>query len=160
MNKKELTLRTINDNDFSIMEKWLNKEHILKYYLDPSEWLDEIKERDGMFNFLIHFIVIYQDKPIGFCQYYKCTEDDSEWDGEGTYSIDYFIGEDDFLGKGFGKAAVSLLVDKIFSLDDSTKIIVEPDEGNTASERTLLSNDFTRNEKNGKYYKMKDNITV
>lgn len=155
-----LLLRPIEDSDIIKMERWLNKDRIRMWYDDPSDWLEEIRERNGAFSFLKHFIIVYQGKEIVFCQYYKCPDGDSEWDGDGSYSIDYLIGEDDFLHKGFGKAAVSLLIAKVFSHYDAIQIIVSPDEGNTASKRTLLSNGFIFNKEKGKYYLQRDDYEI
>jgi hypothetical protein len=42
-------------------------------------------------------------KPIGFCQYYLCAQADEDdyniFPKDGTYSIDYLIGEIEYLGK-------------------------------------------------------------
>ncbi|MGO5051019.1 GNAT family N-acetyltransferase [Lachnospiraceae bacterium LCP25S3_G4] len=61
---------------------------------------------------------------------------------EGTYGIDYFIGEESCLGKGLGKHMIALLVDKIFSFPDALKVTADIDKNNRASEKTLLSCGF------------------
>jgi len=74
-----LVLRPVKDSDMKQLEIWLNKEHVLKWYHEANEWLDEIKERNGSFSFLSHFIVLKDDKPIGFGQYYDCFDAQEEW---------------------------------------------------------------------------------
>jgi len=156
---ESLELRRIQDSDISIMRRWLYKDYIIKWYEDPEAWIKEIAERDNEFKFIKHFIVLYEEKPIGFCQYYTCLDAEEEWYGEipleGTYSIDYLIGEEEYLGKGFGKAIIGLLVQKIFLLDDAKRIIVLPEQDNKPSINSLLANGFYFDEKNRLYIKTK-----
>lgn len=145
-----LTLRPILDSDLQLLESWLNKEYILKWYHDADEWLSEIKQRHGDFSFLHHFIVLKEDKPIGFCQYYDCFDAQEEWydvDERNTmFSMDYLIGEEEYLQKGLGKEIVKMLVNKIRGNLPNVKIVVQPDNDNTASCKSLLSNKFIYNE--------------
>ena len=51
-----LELRLLNDEDISLVEVWLNKEHVKKRYEIPhlgvsiNDWLHELKERMGNSN--------------------------------------------------------------------------------------------------------------
>ena len=154
---KNLKLCTIEDNDIPLLEKWLNKDYVIKWYEEPDAWLYDVKERFNEFSFVSHFIVKLKDTPIGFCQYYTCSEAGEDWYGDisqdGTYSIDYLIGEEEYLGKGFGKSIVHLLIQKIFSLSSAKRIIVNPESDNKASCNTLLSNGFIFDQKNMLYLK-------
>jgi RimJ/RimL family protein N-acetyltransferase len=158
-NFPEVNLCPLTDDDIAIMKVWLNKDHIRKWYEEPESWLHEINERNREFSFIHHFIVKSQKMPFGFCQYYKCADSDEEvyrpFPKEGTYSIDYLIGEEDFLGKGFGKAVVNELVKVIFQLPDSKIIVVQPETENTKSCNTLKANGFLFDDKNQVYYKNK-----
>jgi RimJ/RimL family protein N-acetyltransferase len=155
-----LKLRMLNNGDLQLIENWLNKAHIKKWYEVPGlcsidDWLSEIKGRNDEFRFITHFIALWEERPIGFCQYYKCMDVEEDWYGDialcGTYSIDYLIGEETYLGKGIGKSIVALLVKEIFSLTDSERIIVQPDGENKASCNSLLSNGFIFDAKNNVY---------
>lgn len=155
-----LKLRLLDDTDLSLMEIWLNKEHIKKWYDIPpvctvDDWLSEIQNRNDESGFITHFIALWEETPVGFCQYYKCTDTEEDWYGQtqlsGAYSIDYLIGEEDYLGKGIGKSIIALLVKEIFSLADSERIIVQPDEKNKASCNSLISNGFVFDKKNNVY---------
>lgn len=142
----KLILRPIDDSDIKQVQLWLNKPHVLKWYHDADEWLYEIRERNRSFGFLHHFIVLIGDKPIGFGQYYDCFDAKEEWyivdKPNEFYSIDYFIGEEEYLRKGYGKEIVRLLVEKIQKESGSVKVIVQPEEENIASCKVLLSNGF------------------
>jgi len=155
-----LKIRLLNDNDVQLVESWLNKEYIKKWFEVPGlcsidDWLSEINGRNDRFKFLTHLIVLWGENPIGFCVYYKCADAGEDWYGDtplsGTYSIDYLIGEEEYLGKGIGKSIIALLIKEIFSLTDSERIIVQPDEENRASCNSLLSNNFSFDTKNNVY---------
>ena len=145
-----LELRLLNDNDITLVEGWLNKEHIKRWYEVPGDcsiddWVYEIENRHVEFQFLTHLIAIYDGRPIGFCQYYKCIDSDEGWGAlqlAGAYCIDYFIGEELYLGKGLGKGIITQLVDKIFTLPDAERVVADIGEGNKASEKALLSSGF------------------
>lgn len=148
-----LELRPLNDDDIALVENWLNKEHVKRWYEIPdqgvsiSDWVYELKERKGEFQWLTHLIVLWQGRPIGLCQYYKCEDSKDEDFGtmpiEGSYGIDYLIGEEACIGKGLGKEMITLLVRKVFSFPDARRITADIDKENKASEKTLLSCGFT-----------------
>lgn len=154
-----LKIRVFEDNDIILMKTWLNKEHVRKWYEDPNDWLTEIYGRFDKFSFVNHFIALYDNKPIGFCQYYTCADANETWYGDiplvESYSIDYLIGEENYLGKGLGKAIIDLLVKEVFSLNEAQRIIVLPEIENTASCKSLLANGFTFDEKNKLYLRTK-----
>ncbi|MEG0357560.1 MAG: GNAT family N-acetyltransferase [Christensenellaceae bacterium] len=97
----------------------------------------------------------YEGKPIGFCQYYDYKNGGESWHGdteiEGAYSIDYMIGETEFLRKGYGKLIINALIEKIKAHGNAIRIIVQPEQENKASCGTLLSCGFTYDEKNEIY---------
>ena len=147
-----LELRLLHDNDIPLIEIWLNKEHIKRWYEIPelgitiNDWISELKEYKGEFQWITYLIVLWQDRPIGLCLYYKCVDSSDEDFGTlpltGSYGIDYLIGEESYLGKGLGKGIVTLLVDKIFSLQGAQRITADIDKNNKASKKTLLSCGF------------------
>lgn len=142
----KLCLKPIEDSDIEMLSKWLNKDYILKWYNDADEWLNEVRKRKNAFSFLNHYVVYMQDIAIGFCQYYDCFDAQEEWYSieipNKVYSIDYLIGEEAYLGKGYGKTIVQSLVEKIIDEKSPDAIIVSPDAENTASCKALLANGF------------------
>ncbi|OQA13913.1 MAG: Aminoglycoside N(6')-acetyltransferase type 1 [Firmicutes bacterium ADurb.Bin356] len=146
-----LELRLLCDNDISLVEAWLNKEHVKRWYEIPhlnitiDDWMSEIKQRGGEYRWLTHLIAVLQGRPIGLCQYYKCVDSDEDFGTlllTGSYGIDYLIGEEAYLGKGLGKEMIALLVDKIFSFPDARRVTANIDKNNKASEKALLSCGF------------------
>ena len=157
-----LELRLLHDNDIPLIEIWLNKEHVKRWYEIPelgitiNDWISELKAYKGEFQWITYLIVLWQNRPIGLCLYYKCVDSSDEDFGTlpltGSYGIDYLIGEESYLGKGLGKGIVTLLVDKIFSLQDAQRITADIDKNNKASEKTLLSCGFKLLDTGGSRY--------
>lgn len=146
MENHHLYLKPIQDADLSILNTWLHKEYILKWYNYADEWMNEVRERYREYKFLNHYMVWADDMPVGFCQYYDCYDAQEEWyavDKPGRiFSIDYLIGEESFLGKGYGKSIVRKLIDIIREQGDAQAIVVQPDIENIPSCKALEANGF------------------
>lgn len=146
----KIALRPVVDGDLPLLEEWLRKERILKWYEDADEWLGEIEQRDGAFSFLHHFIALVDGAPIGFGQWYDCFDAQEEWYEVGTpgemFSLDYLVGEDEWLGKGYGKAIVTALVDAIRQRHPEAAVVAQPELENAASCRALTANGFVFDE--------------
>jgi len=151
----QLTLRPLFDNDITLMERWLYAPHVAKWYNDPDQWLNELRERRGEFSFLTHFIAEFEGVPFGFCQYYDCfyAQQHEVWndqrqvgDGQGEiFSIDYLIGEPDYLHRGFGKEMIARMLVMLRNAGAKT-VIAEPEKANAASNRSLEANGFIWND--------------
>lgn len=150
-----IILREFCDEDVPLFKKWLYLTHVAEWYHDPLDWIDEVEKRNSDYIWLHHFIVDVDGKPIGFCQYYEYCNSGEDWHGnaqiEGTYSIDYMIGDTSYLKKGHGKAIIKQLIEMIKSCENAKRIIVQPDPENKPSCNTLLSCGFYFDETNGIY---------
>lgn len=150
-----IQLRVFTDCDLELFKKWLYTPHVAAWYHEPLDWLEEIEKRNSEFIWIHHFIVEYKDMPIGFCQFYEYKNSGETWHGdvaiEGTYSIDYMIGEANYLGLGLGKQIIKCVIDKIKLYCNAKRIIVQPEPENKASCGILLSNGFTFDEINKIY---------
>lgn len=164
MKNKELTIRPVNDKDIDLLTLWLNKDYILKWYHDPDEWLTEINGRHDIYSWIHHFIVMEGSISIGFCQYYDCynAKDMEDWynvtQQSDTFSIDYLIGDEAYLGKGYGKAIVRILTKTIQQKEHARQIIVQPETDNHSSNHVLIANGYIYDESNGYYYKLLNTI--
>lgn len=148
-------LKKMENSDLSRFKSWLYTPHVAKWYHNPLDWLHEVEEQERDFSWIHHFIVMYEDLPIGFCQYYACKDSDEPWAGYtargGSYSIDYMIGEAAYLRQGLGKQIVAELIKKIKSHGDAKRIVVQPEPENIASCHLLLSCGFNLDREKGIY---------
>lgn len=144
----KVTFRSVENSDLPLLALWLSKDYILKWYHDASAWLDEITARHSSFSWIHHYIVMADDVAIGFCQYYDCFDAQSLEDWyhverrDEMFSIDYMIGDECYLGKGYGKQIVQLLTNMIKTIQSEAQIIVQPELENIASVHVLLANGY------------------
>ncbi|MEA5137206.1 MAG: GNAT family N-acetyltransferase [Candidatus Fimivivens sp.] len=157
MEKNKISLRPFQDTDVAMFTSWLHKDYILKWYQDPEDWLTEINGRHDEYAWIHHFIVMDNKISIGFCQYYDCynAKDLENWytvNRRGDMcSIDYLIGNEEYLGKGYGKEIVRVLTGHIKDTETTREIVVQPDQENNASKGVLLANGYVF-DKQKKYY--------
>lgn len=157
MEKPKISLRPFQDTDDAIFTSWLYKDYILKWYQNPEGWLIEINGRHDEYAWIHHFIVMDGEISIGFCQYYDCydAKDLEDWYAvtkrDDVCSIDYLIGNEEYLGKGCGKEIVRILTRHINDTGKAREIVVQPDEDNSASNGVLLANGYIY-DKQKRYY--------
>ncbi len=153
--ERTIVLRPFAEQDLPLFRRWLALPHVAKWYSEPEDWLYELKHRNDEFHWLHHFIVEFGDLSIGFCQFYPYRLSGETWHGdlppEGSYSIDYLIGETEYLKQGFGRQIVLRLIARIREQEDARRILVQPEPENTASCRTLTSSGFRFDPRNEVY---------
>ncbi len=156
-----LKLRLLEDEDLPLVKNWLHKTHVKRWYEIPAmgitidDWLSEINQRHDAFRWITYQVVTWQEQPIGLCQSYSCSDSDEDFGTlplEGAYGIDYLIGEDEFIGKGLGKALIALLVEQLFTFPDALLVTADIDAQNQASKKALLACGFTLWENTGSRY--------
>lgn len=146
----EFVLRTLFENDIALMKRWLEVKHVKPWYEHPEDWMHEINNRHSEFSFITHLIAEVEGVPIGFCQYYDMFygQEHEDWlkiDSPGMmFSIDYLIGEPEYLHKGLGQKMIAIMLDMLRDKGIKT-VVVRPDGENTKSNRALESNQFVWN---------------
>jgi RimJ/RimL family protein N-acetyltransferase len=131
----------LDKNDIDIIYKWLNekfvsewyckgenlhlKENVIKKYLPRTEPTSLTKS----------FIINIDNEKIGYIQTYRIidfpeynnyVQTDSHYAG-----IDLFIGEHDYINKGYGSLIISkFLKDKVFINEEIENCIIGPDPKN------------------------------
>ena len=141
--RNTLKLRQLNCNDISLISNWLTKPHVQEYFGEPNEWLTEIKDNINLD--WVKYFIVELDEPIGFAQYYETDKaPQGIWSNQPilTVGIDYLIGNENFLNKGYGSKLVDLLIEEIKSLNNYNFIIADPIEDNTKSINLLLKKGF------------------
>ena len=152
-----IQLRTMDKTDLPRYKSWMQAPHVTPWFTHPLAWIEEVEQQDGAFRWIHHFIAEHDAVPVGFCQYYACQDSDELWEGYtalgGSYSIDYLIGQPEFLRKGYCSQMVAALLQKISLHPDAKRVVVQPDTENTASQALLLSCGFKLDLKTGIYLK-------
>ncbi len=129
------TFMPLKNSDLELLCDWLEKPHVLEWWNDHLT-REEIKEKYGKRigdDVVCPYIAYLNNKPIGFIQYYYANKvGDGWWPNEvgGTVGIDQFIGEADFINRGYGTHMIEQFLVKLFSDPAIKKIITDPDKNN------------------------------
>lgn len=114
----DLNIRALCESDYPIMAKWLNDDLVLEYY-GPRLSLEQVRTkydpRVKGEHYVKSFIVEYQNKQIGYMQYYRIPKEQLKIYGyrlgeSSIYGIDQFIGDPGLWGKGLGTLMISGLL--------------------------------------------------
>lgn len=137
--------KKIKESDLLLLSKWLEEPHVKKWWpiLEKdellSEFLQRIRSKDTF-----GYIVSFNDKPIGYIQYYFV---DGKTDKTGLWlpkdilsksvvGTDQFIGDSNLTGRGYGTEFIKKFIDLVFQIEPNIKtIIVDPDPKNIAAIR-------------------------
>ena len=105
---ENIRVRTLIDDDFSLMLKWLTDERVLEFYggRDKKYTLETIKEHYSAKwkDEVLRVIIEYNNIPIGYGQIYKMYDELYEdynyvKSDEIVYGMDQFIGEPEYWSK-------------------------------------------------------------
>lgn len=141
----QITFRKLLHSDLPLMHTWLNKPHVHEWYdNDKENTIEAITARygpkiDGK-KPTNCYLVLYEGKAFGYIQTYIV----SDWPEFGNYvgydehtaSIDLFIGEQEFLGKGFGSVMIkTFLKTVVFANPTIRTCIIGPEPQNARAIR-------------------------
>jgi aminoglycoside 6'-N-acetyltransferase len=142
-------LREMHEADLHLVDGWLRRPHVARWYLDGSTHEQELEDcrKSIAGEQPTHLYVVENEgRPIGWCQWYRCDDypDHAVAVGAavGDVGIDYAIGEPTDVGIGRGTELVEALVSLVRAVDPSAGVIVDPDAANLASRRVLEKNGF------------------
>lgn len=139
-NNKDITFKKLQLNDLTLLHKWLNLPHVHEFYdKDKENTVEAVEKRyapkiKGEKPTDCYF-VLSENKPVGYIQKYFVNDwpelgDYLDYDDE-TVSIDLFIGDPDFMGKGFGSLMISeFLSQVVFEIPSVSTCMIGPEPGN------------------------------
>ena len=141
----DTNLKTLTDEDIGILYYWLCKKHVKQFFGDPQGWINEIKNNRIGSDWIFYFIMVVNNVPVGFVQYYETKRAPRGiWsdEPEGTVGIDYLIGETSYLYRGYGNDIVREIIGIIRQVKKYRFVIADPDIKNPASVSVLINNGF------------------
>lgn len=128
--KDLIEFRPMTKEDIPFYYKWAEASHVKRSWFtendSPKEKILEYLKSDS---FVKPFIISVDSKPIGYIQYYDVSEDKEFWGNEpkGTYGVDIFIGEVDYLGKGYVQEITQKGCKFMFeNVEGATRIVIDP----------------------------------
>ncbi len=135
-NRTDIKLRHTTIEDVNLLRFWDTKPHVIESNPnDDWEWETEHNRSPDWREWLI---AEADNRPIGFIQIIDPAREDSHYWGnvkDGLRAIDIWIGEEDYLGKGYGTKMMELAIDRCFADPEVPAVLVDPLTSNTASHR-------------------------
>jgi RimJ/RimL family protein N-acetyltransferase len=144
---KKFTFMPLRNSDLDLLCDWLEKPHLLEWWNDHLT-REEIKEKYGKRigdTIVCPHIAYLDNKPIGFIQYYHANKVGNGWwpdEIEGTVGIDQFIGEIDYINRGYGTKMICYFVQQLFQNPVIKKIITDVDPKNKRAIRCYEKSGF------------------
>src|SRR5581483_6612023 len=139
--EKVITFKKATQDDAPLIYSWFEHPHVKTWWpLPENETLESfttrIRSKDTF-----AYVVLCDNKPIGYIQYYivdKATDKTGAWLPElppTTVGTDQFIGDPDYLGKGYGTLFIKEFITYLTTVlaPGTTTIIVDPEPANSAA---------------------------
>jgi len=130
-------------SDYEVMSRWLSHPRVLEFYdgrdhpLSLPGAIEKYSPRILAADGVTPCLLILQDGPVGYMQYYPVGNESKEEYGlgananaSGLYAFDQFIGEPERWNQGLGTRCVALLVEYLFRNKMARKIVIDPQARN------------------------------
>jgi RimJ/RimL family protein N-acetyltransferase len=140
-----ITFKPMTEVDLPYWDKWVEMPQVKStWFQEGYETTDYIYQKIKGNGYDFPFIVLVDDKPIGYIQcsdlyaYSQLCQAPKGLfihEGAGTFGMDLFIGEEDYLHKGYGTKIVEAFVKKIFEEFSAKLIYIDPDINNKTAIR-------------------------
>lgn len=126
--EKNFTFKALQALDFPLFFSWFKQPHVAEWWSIESKLSTEqlyAKYAAKLYaSEQAAFIVYYENKPIGYIQWYNAHVYEKQ--PVGTYGIDQFIAEPQYVGKGYGAVMIKAFITILFEKEVATRIIVDP----------------------------------
>ena len=123
----EVVLRKATINDLQTLTKWDQADHLVgQVPTDDWHWEEELKEES---DWRYQFIAEVKGDPIGYIDIIDPYFEPSKYWGAigmGFRALDIWIGEKDFLGKGYGTRMMLKAIDFCFADQSVHTIVLDP----------------------------------
>jgi RimJ/RimL family protein N-acetyltransferase len=132
----EIIFKKFTKSYLPLYYKWAEKEHVKdEWFREGYKPVDDILNKLDSNSDAFPFIIQIDDKSVGFIQYYYALRS--------VVGFDIFIGEEDFLEKGYGTKIVHKFTEMLFALAGVNKIIVDPFVTNKKAQACYKKAGFT-----------------
>jgi RimJ/RimL family protein N-acetyltransferase len=119
--------RHLSPNDFPLMLEWLSAKHVREWWNDGDDTLEKVAAHYGAVDETRRFLLLDDEKPIGYFQYYFAENN--------SIGIDQFIGDETYLNRGVGEKTIKMFVELIAEKHNPAFIILDPSPENARAVR-------------------------
>jgi RimJ/RimL family protein N-acetyltransferase/aminoglycoside phosphotransferase (APT) family kinase protein len=146
-----IAFRPLRKDDFLRLARWQARPHVARWWREPDDlvtiaekYTPSVEGRDPTEVFVIEF----DGAPVGLIQRYRMA-DHPDWVAAvgfgGAAGIDYYLGEEDLIGRGIGSRAIATFArETLTRYPDVPLVIAAPQQANVASWRALEKAGFER----------------
>lgn len=153
---EELRFESLKESHFTLIHRWFNKPHVQAFYSLKSWTLEEVQQKLAPYlqqeKQMRCFVIYHAHHPVGYVQSYPVK--DHPWENQDlpdsvtqkAAGLDLFIGESEYLGKGFGPKIInSFLKEHLWPFYQYC--LTDPDIRNEASIRVFQKCGFVEHKK-------------
>lgn len=147
----KIRIRTLTNDDFPLMLKWLTDDRVLEFYggRDKKYTLESLKEHytEKWEDEVFRVIIEYDNFPIGYGQIYKLYDemyDEYNYSrtDEIVYGMDQFIGEPEYWSKGIGSKYTKMIFEFLKKERNANAVILDPHKNNPRAIRSYQKAGF------------------
>lgn len=147
--QSRFVFEALSKKHFDLLLRWLLMPHVSSWWDSDVQWTLSLVQKkydsyvlgfclvDGVAKEINAFIVFFENQPIGYIQVYKTRDffhNIPVVNEDGLGSLDFFIGEPNFLHQGLGSQILIKFYDNFYQKKFSA-FLVDPDQANQAAIR-------------------------
>lgn len=126
--------KLVTETDLSLLFTWFQQPYISQLWKEPTDWAifrEKYVRRMSEQEFF-PFLAYIDKKPIAYIKYHHVNDEDRAvfpdvTIPEGSMGIDLFIGDSDYLNKGYGVRLLTEFIEFVKKLEPScTTIMIDP----------------------------------
>lgn len=145
-----MNFRALTQLDCNMLYNWYNMPHVKKWFPNDAVNIDQYikRHKDKLEAFdEWNYIAEYNSIPFGYICLYDASIDSDNIgfiEPVGTYGMELFIGNPDFIGKGFGQKMLLSFIEMIIKQNKNiNRIILDPNPDNIVAYNLYLKLGFT-----------------
>ncbi len=128
--KSGIGFSSLKSQDIDFLIDCLKRPHVSEFWSEPKsdeqvrkKYLEAIESK-----VVFPFLICIDENPVGYIQAYQAARVGGGWwpdENEGTYGMDLYIGERDYLGKGYGSEIIHKFLEYFQSRREVRKWIID-----------------------------------
>ncbi|MDF2690595.1 MAG: family N-acetyltransferase [Gammaproteobacteria bacterium] len=137
---KKFEFKPLQESDIDLLYRWLSQPHVAEIWYESLSYQETRAKYLACltYDWIFLFIVYYRNQPIGYIHYYYAEKVGHGWwpDAKpGEAGLDLFIGEQDYLDKGYGTALLKEFIKKISADPKVHTLFVDVELNNLRAQR-------------------------
>ena len=149
-----IQFKPLEESELVLIHTWLHQPWVKRWYVHEAlPWQEFLQFRDEIKNYFgsgNEFLVMSNGYPFAYIRYYDAhlwPDGYGNVEPEGMYGIDLYIGDSEYLGKGYGTALLHQFIKKIIQDQKELglpvkQLVIAPEVANNAAIKTYLKVGF------------------